>query len=149
MLILASQRKRKRARHYRAAQSGYVVEAFAIRPAIVVDDSLGEMISVAQRRAGNSSYPGIYRIQSRILIRRTLTAASLVTQFSAKFGVEGVRFAGRCLGNGSLILIAHLLPSLFQQAGAFHPRPRTNSQISGLHIPERRQPFERRIHPTV
>ena len=53
MLILATERKREHPGHGARAQPGYLVESFPIRPSVIVDDGLSEVVSVAQRLARN------------------------------------------------------------------------------------------------
>ena len=64
MLVLAADVEGERTGNRMSTKAGYVVEAFPIRSAIIIDDGLPEVVPIAQRSAGNSSHTRVHGIQS-------------------------------------------------------------------------------------
>src|SRR5450631_717352 len=110
-----------------------VVEAFAIWTAVIVNDRLSEVVAVPERRAGNSGYSCVYRIEARSQIFRPIE--------SSGFGCEF------CLQNliqlsGPLVFLDRIVRKLilrfFEQACAFHPRPWAHPRVFAMDVPHRR-----------
>src|SRR5258708_5963517 len=87
MLVLSPEIERKTSCLAARAEAGHVVEAFLIRSAVVVDDSLAKMKAIAQRRACYAVQPGIDTLQLHMRLAWPIRLINI----RLKFLLQGVK----------------------------------------------------------
>src|SRR5579872_7395266 len=142
MFVFAAKVKRKWPSQGANRYASDVVKSLSIRSAIVVRDSLAEMVAVPKGRVANSSDSRINGFHFGTQIARTIQSGSLRSKFACQIAINkraGIR----------ICLIRNAIANVFQHSCTFHACPWTNSQICSIDIPKRGETLQSGIDPAV
>src|SRR5215472_7584657 len=128
MLIFAAHVEREWTCLSVCAYPGNIIEAFPVRPAVVIDDGLPEVIPVRQRSTEDASHARV----DRLYIDALICCASTSFAFRQKLGSQ--RLIDPISNTIFRALGRHILSRFIDESGAFQARPGPQAYISRTYV---------------
>ena len=122
------------------AEAGYVVEAFCIRPAVVVDDGLAKMKAIAQWRTGYTGQPGIDTLKLRMRLARPIEQLNVRFQFPLQGMIDLAGFS-------IVVNTGDLVGGLNEHIHDTQSSPWAHSEIGRIDITKGLQAGDSRVDP--
>src|SRR5208282_1498634 len=134
--------KRESPRHSPRAEAGIVIEAAFVRPAVIIDNRLAQMKTVAQRRAADTAKFGVGAFHLDLRWRLACAAIDVGPEFAHQRYIDRPRLIVLCIGLDSV-------GAELEHVSNADASPWPHAEVSGVGVTERVQAIESRVDPVV